>query len=100
ARGATRPVQYIHMPVPQDRSDDAYFAPLGNLRLGPETDLYLGCVHHGDAEGNATKLETAQKYARVAAVGAECGLGRGNPALFEDILDQHRKLGDRVASTA
>src|SRR6187200_3654395 len=32
-----RPIQLVHMPVPRDRSDDAYFAPLAELRLKPET---------------------------------------------------------------
>lgn len=92
ADGATRAIAYIHMPVPDDRNDDGYFAPLQDLKLGDGTDLYLGCIHHGDADGNAHKLATAQKYADVAGVGAECGLGRGNPDLFDDVLEQHRKL--------
>jgi hypothetical protein len=96
AAGAKRPIAYIHMPVPNDRNDDAYFAPLKNLKLGDGTALYLGCVHHGDDAGNAKKLETARKYTKVDAVGAECGLGRGKPALFEDVLKQHRALGDRI----
>ena len=29
----TRPLQYLHMPVPRDRNDDAYFQPLQNLVL-------------------------------------------------------------------
>lgn len=90
--GATRRVDYIHMPVPDDRNDDAYFAPLGELSLPDGTDLYLGCIHHGDAGGNAGKLATAQKYTAVAGVGAECGLGRGKPERFDDVLEQHRKL--------
>lgn len=90
--GATRKIDYIHMPVPDDRNDDAYFAPLRDLELPDGTDLYLGCVHHGDAEGNALKLATAQRYAAVAGVGAECGLGRGKPERFDDVLEQHRKL--------
>ena len=31
----TRPIQLIHMPVPRDRSDDAYFEPLKRLSLKP-----------------------------------------------------------------
>lgn len=90
--GAKRQVQYIHMPVPHDRNDEAYFAPLQGLKLGAGTDLYLGCVHHGDASGNANKLALARKFTTVSGVGAECGLGRGNPDLFEDVLAQHRNL--------
>ena len=29
-----RPVDWIHMPVPRDRDDDAYFAPLSGLETG------------------------------------------------------------------
>lgn len=85
----SRPVQYIHMPVPKDRNDDDYFKPLTGLKLPEGTALYLGLVHAGDAENSAAKLRTAQKYATVSGVAAECGLGRGDPARFEPILDAH-----------
>ena len=26
--GVVRPIQFFHMPVPKDRTDDTYFAPL------------------------------------------------------------------------
>jgi hypothetical protein len=39
-----RTIELIHMPVPRDRSDDAYFAPLARLRLKPETELCLGLL--------------------------------------------------------
>ena len=81
-----RKVQYIHMPVPKDRNDDAYFAPLTGLDMG-ETQLYLGLVHAGDGENSAVKLATARKYATVAGVATECGMGRGDPAIFEPALN-------------
>ena len=31
--GVRRPIQFFHMPVPKARTDDAYFAPLGRLKL-------------------------------------------------------------------
>ena len=92
ASGAKRPIQYIHMPVPDDRNDEAYFAPLKELNLPNGTDLYLGCVHHGDPVGNALKLRTAKKFTTIDGVGAECGLGRGDPNRLPDVLEQHRKL--------
>ena len=49
--GVARPIQFFHMPVPKGRTDDAYFAPLDNLRLHPETELYLGLIHHDDPDG-------------------------------------------------
>src|SRR5262249_61162273 len=39
---------YIHMPVPVDRSDDAFHQPLRDLKLGAGTELYLGVVHARD----------------------------------------------------
>src|ERR1043166_1791309 len=46
--GVARPIQLIHMPVPRDRSDGAYFAPLEALALKAPTELCLGLVHHTD----------------------------------------------------
>ena len=40
--GIMWPIDWLHMPVPRDRDDDAYFAPLANLKLRPETRIYLG----------------------------------------------------------
>jgi hypothetical protein len=85
----SRPVQYIHMPVPKDRNDEDYFKPLQGLKLPDGTALYLGLIHVGDAANSAGKLKTARKYATVSGVAAECGLGRGDPKKFDPILDDH-----------
>ena len=88
----TRPIKYIHMPVPKDRTDNAYFQPLSELSLNNDTALYLGLVHHGDSEGNSLKLTTAQKYVNVDGISSECGLGRGDPEAFDEILENHLQL--------
>jgi len=91
-----RPIQYIHMPVPRERNDEGYFAPLAELSLPVETELFLGCVHGADPDGNATKLDMAKKFATIAGIGAECGVGRiQDHSRLGDILDQHRSLADR-----
>ena len=87
-----RPIQYVHMPVPRDRHDEAYFQPLRDLRLPPGTDLYLGLVHDGDDAGNATRLATARQYVTVAGVGSECGWGRSDPQRLNAIMEAHRVL--------
>ena len=70
-----RPVDFVHMPVPQDRSDDAYFAPLARLRLRPETEFFLGLVHDGDGlDGALKRARTAQKVVKNFGIGTECGL--------------------------
>ncbi len=87
-----RPVQYIHMPVPQNRTDEAYYSPLKGLKLPKATALYLGLVHPRDAEGNAERLALARKYADVKGIAAECGMGRGDPAKFPAMIEEHRRL--------
>ena len=87
-----RPVRYIHMPVPQRRTDEDYYRPLTGLRLPAGTALYLGLVHPRDAEGNAARLATARKYADVTGIAAECGMGRGDPAKFPAMIEEHRRL--------
>src|SRR3546814_11507908 len=46
----SRPIDWIHMPVPQDRKDDAYFAPLAGLELPETSELFLGLIHYSDGE--------------------------------------------------
>ena len=73
----SRSIQWIHMPVPRERSDDAYFAPLANLVLPPQTELYLGLMHLADgAQGAEARIHTARKYVQNFGVGTECGMGR------------------------
>ncbi len=88
-----RTIQLIHMPVPRDRDDDAYFAPLARLRLKPETDLSLGLVHYTDGvAGTRKRLATAERYANSFSVATECGFGRRNPATIPDLLRIHADI--------
>jgi methionine synthase II (cobalamin-independent) len=86
-----RPIQFFHMPVVKARTDDAYFAPLKGLKLRPETELYLGLIHHNDAQGDATRLAAARRHARVDGVGTECGMARGDPARLPALLAAHAR---------
>ncbi len=71
-----RAIQYFHMPVPPARSDDAYFAPLTELRLHPETELYLGLVHGSDGEdGTRKRMRAAEHVVKKFGIASECGLG-------------------------
>jgi len=84
-----RSIQFIHMPVPKGRSDDAYFLPLAGLRLHPETQLYLGLVHFDDAQGDRARLAAARRHARVDGVATECGMARGDPSRLPALLAAH-----------
>lgn len=70
------PIHWIHMPVPKDRSDEAYFKPLKDLNIG-DTKLILGLVHAHDKAGTVEKVRLVQAiYPLPFGVATECGLGR------------------------
>jgi len=93
AEKATRDLDWIHMPVPRGRADDAYFAPLDALELRPETELYLGCVHHTDGvAGTRGRLAAATKHASGFGIATECGFGRRDPDTIPDLLAIHAEL--------
>ena len=76
ATAVSRPITYIHMPVPIDRSDDAYFRPLQNLRLSRGTELYLGVVHGDGVEATNQRIAAAAKFAPDFGIATECGIAR------------------------
>ncbi|MFN3657696.1 MAG: hypothetical protein ACK4UO_10620 [Pseudolabrys sp.] len=88
-----RPIALIHMPVPRDRNDDGYFAPLKRLTLKPETELCLGLVHYTDGvEGTRRRLATAERHVSAFSVATECGFGRRDPATIPELLRIHRAV--------
>lgn len=96
--GVQRPIQFIHLPVPRDRDDEAYFAPLRDLQLHPETELYLGLVHYTDGvEGTRRRIETAKKVVPSFGVATECGLGRRPAETIPDLLRIHAEVSDPVS---
>jgi hypothetical protein len=95
SRQISRPIQLIHMPVPRNRSDDAYFAPLSQLKLRPETELCLGLVHFTDGvEGTKKRLTAAKKYAGHFSIATECGFGRRDPSTIAELLRIHAAVAD------
>jgi hypothetical protein len=94
-----RPIALIHMPVPRNRADDGYFAPLAHLVLRPETKLCLGLVHHTDGvAGTRRRLETAKRHvpdtASGFAIATECGFGRRDPGTIAELLRIHAAIAD------
>ena len=83
--GSGRNVDWMHIPV-LDRSDDAFFAPLGELKPG-KTRVYLGMVHN--MPGFKARLATARKFLKSFGVGAFCGFGRMPPKELPRVLKEH-----------
>jgi len=88
-----RPLSWIHMPVPRERDDEAYFEPLGDLRLRPETQLFLGLVHLTDgAEGARRRIQAALHFVRDFGIATECGWGRRAPQTIPALVELHREV--------
>ena len=72
AKSIPHKLAYIHMPVPIERSDDAFHRPFRDLKLGEGTELFLGLVHAKDGvEGTRARH-------------------RGGAALRAEIRHRHR----------
>ena len=91
---AARPLTWLHLPVPIERDDDAYYAALEGLELPDETELYLGLVHREDgAEGAARRIEAAERHvAREFGVATECGFGRSPEGTTVPLFEAHRAV--------
>lgn len=87
-----RRMDFLHLPVPQDRSDDGYFAPLAGLALPAGTKLYFGLIHHDDAAGDRARIDAARKVVPHFGVATECGWGRADPARVPGLLAAHRHV--------
>ena len=90
SRRIARRIDLIHMPVPRDRADDAYFAPLERLELRGETELCLGLVHYTDGvAGTRKRLATAEKHVKNFSIATECGFGRRPVETIPELLRIH-----------
>ncbi len=91
--GVGRTIDWIHMPVPVERDDEAYFEALANLSLKPETQLFLGLIHDTDGvEGTRRRMTTADKYVSGYGVATECGFGRRPAETVGPLLDIHAEV--------
>ena len=94
-----RRIDFLHMPVPRDRADAGYFAPLAGLRGFDDSALYLGLIHHDDREGDRRRIEAARPFAARFGVAAECGWGRTDPARVPGLLESHRAAAELLAGS-
>ena len=90
-RATKRTANWLHLPVPRDRSDAAYFAPLAALQLSPETELYLGLIHLTDGlEGTRRRMSAADAVITGYGIATECGFGRRPPETILALLDLYQ----------
>ncbi|MFT4260267.1 hypothetical protein [Microbacterium sp.] len=85
---SARDLTWLHLPVPIERDDEAYYAPLAGLEYDGE--LYVGLVHREDGvEGAERRIAVAQKFVPRFGVATECGIGRAPAGTTEGILQTH-----------
>jgi hypothetical protein len=82
---------YIHVPVPVERSDDAFHAPFADLKLPASTELYLGVVHAKDGvAGTKARIAAARRHAPPFGIATECGMARArSDATVRALLQIH-----------
>jgi hypothetical protein len=99
SKRVTRPVTWLHFPVPRNRLDAAYLQPMAGAQIAPETELYVGLVHASDDVATAhARVATAQQVLRRPfGVAAECGLGRSLTTDVPGILKRHAVLSAESA---
>jgi hypothetical protein len=87
----SRPIEFVHVPVPRDRSDAEYFAALADLQLPDGCTLYLGLVHLSDGvDGTEQRIRAAQAVCGEFGVATECGFGRRPPDTVKALLEIHK----------
>ena len=102
---ASRPVNWFSFTVPQAQRDSDYFAPLADLRTGPETELYFALVPYYPARQAAgttaqqvahidTHLAKSPAGSRDWGICTECGMGRVQAGDVPTLLDLHRTVLD------
>jgi methionine synthase II (cobalamin-independent) len=97
---AAHDVAFFHMPMPIDRDDDAYFAPLRDLRTG-SARIYLGLVHaHDGLEGAARWVASAPSALQDFGVATECGMGYVPEPELDSVPRLHRDISNQLLGGA
>ena len=96
AAATKRRIDFFHIPVPKDRTDDAYYAPLKDWKRPAGTKLYLGLLHHDDDAGDKARIAVAQRHVPDFGLSAECGWGRTEPGRLPGLLKGHRVAAEAL----
>jgi hypothetical protein len=100
---ARRGVNWFSFTVPQARDDDGYFAPLRELQLPRETELYFALVPYHPADQapgtTATQVRVIDGHLAESLTGrrdwgicTECGMGRVAEQDVAGLLDLHHEI--------
>jgi hypothetical protein len=90
AAATRRRIDFLHIPVPKGRTDEAYYAPLEAWKRPAGTKLYLGLLHYDDDAGDKARIDVARRFVNDFGLSAECGWGRTEPGRLPGLLKGHR----------
>jgi hypothetical protein len=92
-----RPIDFFHVPVPADRDDDAFFAPLDALEIDPGTELHIGLIHLADGiDGARRRAGAARAHHASFGVATECGFGRRDADTIAPLLALHARVAEAL----
>lgn len=94
-----RRLDFLHIPVADDRPGNAYLQSLRDLALPDGAELVLGLLHYDDAEGDAARIAAVRQFAPAFSVATECGWGRTDPARVSSLLANHRRAVESLNRT-
>src|SRR5262249_646503 len=89
-----RRVDWVHVPV-LDRSDDAVFAPLQELKP-QDAPVYLRAIHN--MARFRERIATARRYLPAFGCGGYCGFGRLRASDLPQVLADHLKAAEMVVA--
>ena len=96
AAATKRRIDFLHVPVPKDRTDEAYYAPLKGWKRPEGPRLYLGLLHYDDEAGDRARVVAARRFADDFGLSAECGWGRTDPGRLPTLLKSHRVAAEAL----
>jgi len=72
-----------------------YYEALGNLNLPPDTEFYLGLIHHSDGkQGARRRIKSAGQSVARFGVATECGWGRQRADVLPSLAAIHTQVSE------
>jgi len=96
ASSVSRRVDFIHVPVPQGRTEPEFYAPLSAMNVADDTRIFLGLVFQGDPDGDKMRIRVAREFLPEFGVATECGWGRTAPENVPGLLASHRSAAEEL----
>ena len=97
AQHTTRPLTWLHIPIPAERGDVGYVAPLADLIRREATELYLGLLHLADGiDGARRRIGAVERVIDNFGIATECGWGRHRIGHVPDLLRLHRDAAQEI----